>query len=58
VWVFDPASQSVALRNVDVARYDPESIVVSQGLEPGEVVVTAGGQVLRPGQRVRRLGGA
>jgi len=58
VWVFDPASQSVALRNVDVARYDPASIVVSQGLEPGEVVVTAGGQVLRPGQRVRRLGGA
>jgi RND family efflux transporter MFP subunit len=58
VWVVDPQSQTVSLRNVDVARYDPASVVVSQGLEPGEVVVTAGVQVLRPGQKVRRLGAA
>jgi membrane fusion protein, multidrug efflux system len=58
VWVFDPASQSVALRSVDVARYDPASVVISQGLEAGDIVVTAGAQVLRPGQKVRRLGGA
>jgi RND family efflux transporter MFP subunit len=58
VWVFDPPSQSVALRAVEVGRYDPTSVVVAQGLEPGEVVVTGGVQVLRPGQRVRRLGGA
>jgi membrane fusion protein, multidrug efflux system len=58
VWVYDPSSQSVALRSVDVARYDPASAVISQGLQPGEVVVTAGAQVLRPGQKVRRLGGA
>jgi RND family efflux transporter MFP subunit len=58
VWVFDPTNQSVALRGVDVARYDPASVVVSEGLEAGEVVVTAGAQVLRPGQKVRRLGGA
>jgi RND family efflux transporter MFP subunit len=58
VWVFDPASQTVALRNVDVARYDPASVVISQGLDAGEIVVTAGAQVLRPGQKVRRLGGS
>jgi len=58
VWVLDRANQSVALRGVDIARYDPASVVVSQGLEPGDVVVTAGVQVLRPGQRVRQLGGA
>jgi RND family efflux transporter MFP subunit len=58
VWVFDATNQSVALRAVDVARYDPASVVVSEGLEAGEVVVTAGAQVLRPGQKVRRLGGA
>lgn len=58
VWVFDPASQTVALRTVDVARYDPASVVISQGLEAGEIVVTAGAQVLRPGQKVRRLGGS
>lgn len=58
VWVVDPQSRTVSLRNVDVARYDPASVVVSQGLEAGEVVVTAGVQVLRPGQKVRLLGAA
>lgn len=58
VWVVDPQSLTVSLRNVDVARYDPASIVLSQGLEPGEVVVTAGVQMLRPGQKVRLLGDA
>jgi membrane fusion protein, multidrug efflux system len=56
VWVVDPASQTVALRNINVARYDPNSVVVSQGLEAGEIVVTAGVQALRPGQKVRLLG--
>jgi multidrug efflux pump subunit AcrA (membrane-fusion protein) len=58
VWVVDPASHTVSLRDVDVARYDPASVVIAQGLEPGDVVVTAGAQVLRPGQKVRLLGAA
>jgi RND family efflux transporter MFP subunit len=58
VWVVDPQSQTVSLRNVDVSRYDPAGVVISQGLETGEVVVTAGVQVLRPGQKVRLLGAA
>jgi hypothetical protein len=29
--------------------------VVGQGLQPGEIVVTAGVQTLRPGQKVRLL---
>jgi RND family efflux transporter MFP subunit len=58
VWVVDPASQTVSLRSVDVARYDPASVVIAQGLEPGDVVVTAGVQVLRPGQKVRLEGAA
>ncbi len=56
VWVVDPQSQTVSLRNVDVSRYDPASVLISQGLEIGEVVVTAGVQVLRPGQKVHVLG--
>ncbi|HLG80409.1 MAG TPA: efflux RND transporter periplasmic adaptor subunit [Bradyrhizobium sp.] len=56
VWVVDPQTQTVSLRNVDVVRYDPADVVISQGLETGEVVVTAGVQVLRPGQKVRLLG--
>jgi membrane fusion protein, multidrug efflux system len=58
VWVFDPQSHAVSLRNVDVARYDAADVVISQGLATGEVVVTAGVQVLRPGQKVRLLGAA
>nr|WP_114948621.1 efflux RND transporter periplasmic adaptor subunit [Microvirga calopogonii] len=56
VWVVDPATQTVALRNVEVARYDPANVTVTQGIEPGDVVVTAGVQALRPGQKVRLLG--
>ncbi len=56
VWVVDPQSQTVSLRNVDVLRYDPATVIVSQGLETGEIVVTAGVQTLRPGQKVRLLG--
>ena len=56
VWVVDPATQTVALRNIDVVRYDPASVTVSQGIEAGDVVVTAGVQALRPGQKVRLLG--
>jgi RND family efflux transporter MFP subunit len=56
VWVVDPQSQTVSLRNVDVLRYDPASVVISQGLETGELVVTAGVQTLHPGQKVRLLG--
>jgi RND family efflux transporter MFP subunit len=56
VWVVDPQSKTVSLREVDVSRYDPGSVVISKGLENGEVVVTAGVQVLRPGQKVQILG--
>jgi RND family efflux transporter MFP subunit len=58
VWVVDPNSQTVSLRNVDVSRYDPADVVVSRGLDAGEIVVTAGVQTLHPGQKVRVLGGA
>jgi RND family efflux transporter MFP subunit len=56
VWVFDSKSQTVSLRAVQVARYDPDAVVISDGLAAGDIVVTAGVQVLRPGQKVRLLG--
>ena len=56
VWVVDPQSKTVSLRNVEVLRYDPATVVISQGLETGALVVTAGVQTLRPGQKVRLLG--
>ena len=56
VWVVDPAQLTVALKPVEVLRFDPGSVVVSGGLDGGELVVTAGVQALHPGQKVRLLG--
>jgi membrane fusion protein, multidrug efflux system len=56
VWIVDPASPMVSLRNVDVLRYSQARVAVSQGLDIGEIVVTAGVQALHPGQKVRLLG--
>ena len=56
VWVVDPDSMSVALKPVDILRFDPGTVVLSGGLDGGEIVVTAGVQALHPGQKVRPLG--
>jgi RND family efflux transporter MFP subunit len=56
VWVVDPATATVAVRNVDVLRFDEAQAIISQGLDIGEIVVTAGVQALHPGQKVRILG--
>ena len=55
VWIVDPASNTVSLRNIDVQRYGIAGVEVAQGLEPDDIVVTAGVQALRPGQKVRLL---
>jgi membrane fusion protein, multidrug efflux system len=55
VWVVDDATETVHLRNVELVRHDPARVVVANGLEEGEIVVTAGVQALRPGQQVRLL---
>ncbi len=55
VWVVDPATNTVALRSIDVVRFEPASVVVAEGVTPGDIVVTAGVQALHPGQKVRLL---
>lgn len=56
VWIVDPKSRTVSTRNVDVLRFDQAQVVVSRGLDTGEIVVTAGVQALHPGQKIRLLG--
>jgi membrane fusion protein, multidrug efflux system len=56
VWIVDPSTMTVSMRNVEVQRFDPATVVISQGLEGGEIVVTAGIQALYPGRKVRLLG--
>lgn len=58
VWVVDPAGPTVALRTIEVLRHDPGTVIVANGVVPGEIVVTAGVQALHPGQKVRLLGSA
>jgi multidrug efflux pump subunit AcrA (membrane-fusion protein) len=58
VWVVDPGTKTVALRTIRVMRVEPNSVIVADGLRDGELVVTAGVHVLRPGQKVKLLGGS
>ncbi|MEO6436355.1 MAG: efflux RND transporter periplasmic adaptor subunit [Tepidisphaeraceae bacterium] len=55
VWIVDKAKGTVSLRNVTIVRYETDSVVVSAGLAPGDIVVTAGVNRLRDGQAVRLL---
>jgi multidrug efflux pump subunit AcrA (membrane-fusion protein) len=38
VWVVDPDSLTVALRPVEVLRFDAGTVVLSGGLDGGEIV--------------------
>jgi multidrug efflux system membrane fusion protein len=51
VFVVD-ANQTVALRDIKVARAEGDDTVIASGLKPGEQVVTAGQLRLAPGSRV------
>jgi RND family efflux transporter MFP subunit len=52
VWVVDPASKAVTLRSVTIERYRTGEVLVREGLTDGDLVVIAGGQLLREGQTV------
>ncbi len=52
VWIYDSAARTVSVRRIEIDRYGFDDIVLKSGVEPGEAVVTAGIQFLRPGQRV------
>ena len=56
VWVVNPESLQVSLRTVELQRHASSTIVVSKGINAGELVVTAGVHALRSGQKVRLLG--
>jgi RND family efflux transporter MFP subunit len=58
VWLVDPASGAVSLKPVSIARYETDRVVIAEGLARGQVVVTAGVNRLREGQKVRLAEGA
>lgn len=56
VWVVDPAGMTVSFRKVELLSRDPATAIVEKGLTVGDIVVTAGANLLREGQRVRLWG--
>ena len=52
VWVYDSDRRTVSVRAVEIDRFGPDIIALKRGVEPGERVVIAGIQFLRPGQTV------
>ena len=56
VWLVDKASMTVKSQPIQVAGADGNSVVVTAGLSPGQMVVTAGVHVLTQGQKVRLYG--
>ena len=53
VWIVDRASMTVKTQEVTVAGADGNDAVITAGLAPGQVIVTAGVHVLNPGQKVK-----
>lgn len=55
VWVLDAATSTVNLSNVSLGTTVGNDVVITQGLQAGQLVVTAGVHKLQPGQKVARL---
>ncbi|HZT55531.1 MAG TPA: efflux RND transporter periplasmic adaptor subunit [Burkholderiaceae bacterium] len=53
VWLVDRGSMTVKSQDVQLAGADGNEAVITAGLAPGQIVVTAGVHVLSPGQKVK-----
>ncbi|CDX61980.1 Efflux transporter, RND family, MFP subunit [Mesorhizobium plurifarium] len=56
VWIVDPSSKVVTPAPVEVLAFDSGVVVVDKGLREGQSIVTAGGQLLSPGQTIEVAG--
>lgn len=57
VYVFDEATETVLGRQIEVSGVRGNSLIVTDGLSPGEHVASAGVSFLHDGQKVRLLDG-
>jgi RND family efflux transporter MFP subunit len=58
VWVVDPSTTTASLKPVTISRYEAGSVIVADGLEPGDRVVVDGGKLLSSGQLVSYADGS
>lgn len=56
VWVIDPVTSRVAARGVKLGQPQKDSVLIEAGLREGDVVVTAGANLLQQGQKVKTAG--
>lgn len=52
VWVVDPTASVVHRRPVKMLKFDADSVTISEGLKEGDIVVTAGVNLLAEGEKV------
>lgn len=52
VWVVDPAASVVHRRPVKMLQFDADNVTISEGLKEGDIVVTAGVNLLSEGEKV------
>jgi RND family efflux transporter MFP subunit len=55
VWLFDKDSQTVTKRQVQKGQLIDQGVTITQGLQPGDWIATAGVHFLIEGQKVRLL---
>lgn len=53
VWLLDTTTMTVKVQPIAVAGADGNTVVVANGLSPGQTVVVAGVHTLTPGQKVK-----
>lgn len=54
VWVVDPDTMAVSVRQITIDRFETGRIIVADGLEDGTLVVARGAQLLYSGRIVRQ----
>jgi RND family efflux transporter MFP subunit len=55
VWLVDRASETVRPVEIKLGESTNEGVTVASGLKPGDLVVTAGANLLQAGQKVRLI---
>ncbi|MDU9024342.1 efflux RND transporter periplasmic adaptor subunit [Pseudomonas corrugata] len=53
IWLVDPQSQTVLPREVNILERSADTVLVANGIKPGDRVVSAGVNSLQPGQKVK-----
>lgn len=53
IWVIDTATQTVSPRDITLLSRGADSVTLASGVKPGERVVSAGVNSLKPGQKVK-----